>query len=160
MIPVLEDGDFKLWESNAIMQYLASTASPNTLFPKDAKKQANINRWQNWEIAHFNKAAGTIAFETVLKPMLGLGEPDPSVIKAGTEQFHRFAPILDAQVADKKFVTGDHVTLADFSLASMQALMKPGKIPIESYKNINAWFQRLNDIPAWSSTPMINFEAA
>lgn len=160
MVPAFEDGDLKLWESNAIIQYLASTAPPNELFPKDLVKQADINRWQCWELTHFNKAAGTIAFENIFKRMMGMGDPDQKVIEAGIEQFHRFAPILDSQLEDQKFVTGDTVTLADFSLAAMQAMMKPGKIPVEGYKNILEWFQRLDEIPAWSNTPMINIEAA
>jgi glutathione S-transferase len=48
--PTLVDGDFVLWESNAIMQYLAS-GEPNALWPDDAKRGADIARWQSWELA-------------------------------------------------------------------------------------------------------------
>ena len=49
--PVLIDGDFTVWESNAIMQYLAGR-SPNSLWPNDSRVRADIMRWQSWQLAH------------------------------------------------------------------------------------------------------------
>src|SRR5208337_2613528 len=54
--PVLVDGDFKLWESVAILQYIASK-TPNALWPNDARARADITRWQSWQLAHFGKEA-------------------------------------------------------------------------------------------------------
>src|SRR5271169_1030692 len=54
--PTLVDGDFKLWESNAIMQYLAGKTA-NSLWPNDTQKRADIARWQSWQIAHWGKEA-------------------------------------------------------------------------------------------------------
>ena len=68
MVPTLVDGALTLWESNAIMQYLADKAggrSGETLFPRDPARRADVVRWQCWELAHFNKAFGVIAFEAV-----------------------------------------------------------------------------------------------
>src|SRR5213080_465123 len=50
--PTLVDGDFKLWESTAIMQYIASQ-KPNSLWPNDARARTDIARWQSWQLAHF-----------------------------------------------------------------------------------------------------------
>ena len=52
--PALVDGDLKLWESEAIMQYLASQR-PNSLWPNDARARADIMRWQSWQLAHWGK---------------------------------------------------------------------------------------------------------
>src|SRR5260370_19137630 len=68
MVPTLIDGSFKLWESNAIMQYLADEAGSQALFPRDRQKRADITRWQFWESAHFNNSFTPLAFETVVKP--------------------------------------------------------------------------------------------
>src|SRR5262249_46983544 len=52
--PALVDGDFKLWESVAIMQYLAAQR-PNSLWPDDARARADIMRWQSWQLVHWGK---------------------------------------------------------------------------------------------------------
>ena len=52
--PTLVDGDFKLWESTAIMQYLASQKA-NSLWPNDPRVRADIMRWQSWNLAHWSK---------------------------------------------------------------------------------------------------------
>ena len=67
--PVLVDGDFTLWESNAIMQYLGSKKK-NTLWPADARARADIARWQFWQVAHWHQGCGTFLWENMVKKML------------------------------------------------------------------------------------------
>ena len=54
-VPTLVDGTFVLWESNAIMQYLADKVGSDSLFPRDPRTRADIVRWQCWELVHFNQ---------------------------------------------------------------------------------------------------------
>ncbi len=152
LVPAFEDGDLKLWESNAIMQYLADLKPGNDLFPQDPKARIDVIRWQLWDLAHFNKAAATITFERFFKPNFGMGETNESVVEAAIEDFHRFAPVLNNQLEKNRFVTGDNVTLADFSLASQSAFFEFSKVPMEDYSHISAWLQRLNEITAWAET--------
>jgi glutathione S-transferase len=64
--PTLVDGDFVLWESNAIMQYLAS-GKPNALWPDDARARADIARWQSWQLAHWSaEACRPLVFERIV----------------------------------------------------------------------------------------------
>jgi len=73
--PTLVDGDFVLWESDAIMQYLASK-KPNTLWPDDARTRADIMRWQNWQSAHWGSdACVPLIGQNVVKAILGMGAP-------------------------------------------------------------------------------------
>src|SRR5215472_15271036 len=51
--PALVDGDFKLWETLAIMQYIAGK-KPSALWPNDARTRADITRWQSWNLVHWN----------------------------------------------------------------------------------------------------------
>ena len=59
-IPVLVAGDFVLWESVAIMQYLANQVSSNTLWPVEPKAQADVSRWLCWSLAHWGPPAGSL----------------------------------------------------------------------------------------------------
>jgi len=153
-VPVLVDGDFILWESNAIMQYLADKSSKTDFFPQDFTKRADIVRWQFWESQHFNKAVGGICWETVAKPLMKLGDPDSSIIQSALTDFHKYAKILDQQLAGKKFIFGETLTLADFSVGchSALALFPASQVPLTEYPNIGDWYKRLENTPAWAKT--------
>lgn len=150
-VPMLVDGDFVLWESRAIMQYLAST-KPSAFWPNDAKGQANIARWQFWEAAHLSRGTGAFAFENLFKRIFMKQDPDPVALKAGEKEFHTFAPVLNAQLETHKFVTGAEVTLADFSVGACFSYAEASALPWGDYKHIRAWWDRMNEIPAWKNT--------
>lgn len=155
MVPVLEDGDLKLWESNAIAQYLASLAPASTLYPDDPAIRADIHRWQNWEECHFNRACGGYLFENVLKGLFNMGEPDPAVLKEAEQNFQRFAQILEEQLEGRDFILGNDVTLADFSVGAMMIYADAANIPIASFKNISNWKNNMEGIAAWAEVPAL-----
>ncbi len=64
-MPTLRDGDFVLWESNAINQYLALRRPESGLFPADERARLDVTRWQCWELAHWDPACAVFAFEYV-----------------------------------------------------------------------------------------------
>ncbi|MDB5916658.1 MAG: glutathione S-transferase [Massilia sp.] len=74
-LPVLVDGDFILWASCAIMQYLCDITPGQTLYPRDARQRADINRWLFWTSQHFAPAVRVLAWENVFKGMSGNGGP-------------------------------------------------------------------------------------
>src|SRR5215472_12817358 len=84
-MPVLEDNGFVLWESNAILQYLAGKRPGSGLLPSDSRQRAEVNRWQFWEIANWDPACSTLVFERVVKPLLGLGQSDTAKLKEAEE---------------------------------------------------------------------------
>jgi len=149
--PVLQDGDFVVWESTAIMQYLASQVT-TTLFPQDPKSRAEIMRWQSWQLAHWHSACQPLQFENVVKQILQLGDPDPQVVQRATDMFHKEAIVLDAHLSDRKFLVNDTLTLADFSVASDLTYAVPGRFPLEDYAHIRAWYERIEQLPAWQKT--------
>ncbi len=150
-IPVLQDGDFVLWESNAIMQYLASQV-PTSLWPEDAKLRADISRWQCWQLAHWSQGCQPINFERVVKPALQLGEPDAQVIDQALLTFHREAELLNHHLSQHDYLVNEQLTLADFSVASELTYAVVAELPLERYPAIQAWLVRLNALPAWQQT--------
>ncbi|MEL6606332.1 MAG: glutathione S-transferase family protein [Cyanobacteria bacterium J06614_10] len=150
-IPVLRDGDFVLWESNAIAQYLASK-DPTSLWPDDPQSRASVTGWQCWEMAHFSKGTQPLQFERFVKQVLNLGDPDPQVVQHALEIFHREASILNAHLAQHAYLVNDTLTIADFSVASDLTYAIPCQFPLENYPHIRDWYARIDSLPAWQKT--------
>lgn len=150
--PVLVDGDFKLWESNAILQYLASK-NPTPLYPNDAKGRADVSRWQFWDLAHWGaQACQPLTFENLVKKFVNLGAPDQAVVAKATEAFTKEAKMLDAHLARHKYLVNDTMTIADFTVAAPLFHAQGAGIPVAHYANIGAWFGRVSALPCWSET--------
>jgi glutathione S-transferase len=149
--PVLVDGDFTLWESNAIMQYLAGK-KPNTLWPEGAHARADIARWQFWQVAHWHEGCSGLLFEKFVKKLLGLGEPDMAVVTKAEAAFHRDAAIVDAHLAKHQFLATGALTLADFAVAAYLHYAVAAKLPWERYDSLRAWYARIEALPAWRET--------
>jgi glutathione S-transferase len=153
LMPTLKDGDYVLWESNAIGQYLASKRPESGLMPKDERGRIDVTRWQFWDVAHWDQGCVPFLLEYVAKPfIMKAGEPDLAAVAKGAELFHRAAKVLDGQLRSRKFVTGDTLTLADFSLGAPLNYAEMAHLPLEPYSEIRRWHASLSAIPAWQKT--------
>ncbi|MCW5692893.1 MAG: glutathione S-transferase family protein [Pseudolabrys sp.] len=150
--PTLVDGDFVLWETTAIMQYLAGQ-KPNTLWPDDARVRADIVRWQSWTLAHWEKdSCVPLVFERLVKPILGAGPPDEAVIARALENFARDARILETHLASQPYLVGQALTLADFSVAGPLVYAQQAGMPLADYPKLSEWFARVSALPCWKQT--------
>jgi glutathione S-transferase len=148
MMPVLEDDGFVLWESNAIMQYIAGKAADGRgLWPSEPRAQADVSRWQCWELAHWGPACGTLVFERFVKKFFGQGDPDPGEVARGEEGFRRYAEVLNGHLARREWLVGSAVTLADISVGSW--LVYAQNYPVAPYGAVLRWYERLAALPAW-----------
>jgi glutathione S-transferase len=150
-MPVLEDDGFVLWESNAIIQYLAGKKPGSGLWPTDPKRQADVSRWQCWELAHWGPACGMMVFERFVKQVFGQGDPDPARIAQGEEQFRTHAAVLDDHLRGRDWLVPGGITLADVSVGSWMTCAALGQYPLEPYTYIARWYGRLEALPAWQA---------
>jgi glutathione S-transferase len=146
-VPTLEDGATRLWESDAIMCYLADKAGSD-LWPKDAR-QIDVIRWLSWNAAHFSRHAGNLFFQHVVKPHLQGGRPDPAVVEESTGFFLRFAAVLDEHLKGRRHIVGDGLTVADFAVGAFLPHATEAKIPVDRFPEINRWYAGLEALPAW-----------
>ena len=150
--PTLVDGDFKLWESTAIMQYIASRR-PNALWPDEARARADIVRWQSWQLAHWSKeGCEPLLFQRLVKKILNLGPPDEAAVAKGLEAFHKEAKVLDAHLTKQPYLVGKNLSLADFSVAAPLFYADRADLPVAPYAHIKDWFARVSALPAWRET--------
>src|SRR5215470_17180759 len=143
-MPTLTDGEFVLWESNAILFYMAAKRPESGLWPSDLRGQADVLRWLAWESAHWDaESCGMIAFEKASKMVLGLGAPDPAFIARGEQNFHRFAAVLNDSLNGKAWVAGDRLTIADFSIGGLIPSAERMSLPIARFPELCRWYERL-----------------
>jgi glutathione S-transferase len=151
-VPTLVDGDFALTESRAIMQYLASTKPESGLLPRDEKQRIDVTRWQFWDASHFSPALGTIAFEKLMKGMMGLGAPDMAKVEENIKNFRRWAAVLETRLTGRDYVVGTALTIADLTLASSLMYARQAEVPVAEFKNLDAWFKRIAELDGWKRT--------
>jgi glutathione S-transferase len=148
-MPVLVDGDYVLWESNAIIEYLASLKPEAGLIPSDLKARLQVAKWLYWEAAHWDPACLPFVVERVAKPLIGLGEPDEAEIARAGAAFERVAGVLDNVLENQRHVAGERLTLADFALAAPLCHAERAGIPLAGYGSIGRWFADIRTLPAW-----------
>ncbi|PTL81534.1 glutathione S-transferase family protein [Vitiosangium sp. GDMCC 1.1324] len=153
-IPVLEDGDFVLWESHAIMKYLAEKTPGQTLYPADLRARADVDRWLFWCASHFGPAISILNWEHFVKKMVGAGDPNPAEVARGEREVERFALVLDSHLAGREWISGPRLTLADLSIAAPLMATTTAKISLARYPNIQAWFGRVQALEAWKKTSL------
>jgi glutathione S-transferase len=151
-VPTLEDGDFVLWESGAIMQYLAAQKPGNSLWPADNRVRADITRWQLWRMGEWGRGAGTLIWENLIKKFFANEDPDPNKIKEGLELFNVGAAVLNSHLQKRDYLVGNNPTLADFSVAVPLVYAVPGRLPIDSYPVIRQWYSRIEKIESWKKS--------
>ena len=149
-MPVLEDDGFVLWESNAILFYLASREPQRGLWPSDPRGQADVLRWLAWESAHWDaESLGMVGYEKVSRGVLHRGPADPAFIVRGEENFARFAAVLNASLKGRKWLVGESPTIADFSVGAWIPVAQPLQLPLEKYSEIGRWYEGLAALPGW-----------
>ncbi len=147
-LPALVDGDFVLWESNAILVYAAETSGNRAVYPADPKVRADITRWLLWESSKWFAGCYVFLVENVVKPMLD-DQPDPAVLEKHTPVFHGLAAILEARLRDREWISDDHATIADIAVAAPMHLHGVQQLPLKNYPGIRSWMGRVEALPCW-----------
>jgi glutathione S-transferase len=149
-IPTLEEDGFVLWESPAILKYLAAKRPDRALGGADAKTAALIDQWICWWVGGPESAMDAIAWEIIIKPKV-LNQPgnDPGILADARARLNRFLPVLDRQLEGRDYILGS-LTVVDF-LIGPRLDTGPAALnfDIGSYANINAWLGRLRAKPYW-----------
>jgi glutathione S-transferase len=147
-VPVLEEEDGQaLWEANAIICRLSDLAKGD-LWPHD-DRQIEVMRWLSWDAQHFTRHAGMLYFENMIKPSVGMGAPDPSVVEQQTANFRTFARVLDTHLERRDFVAANSLSVADFALGAALPYAEKAKLPLGEFPNIQRWYTHLDELPAW-----------
>ncbi len=152
-VPVLEDGDFRLTESSAILKYLADkTGSP--AYPKDLQERARVNEMMDWFNANLYKDFGYGLIYSQLFPHHKRPSDD---IQAGTvvwgkQKTQGWFKILDAHLLgpQKSYLCGEKITLADYFGVEIVAAGELIRCSYSAYPNVERWLRRMKGLKTWS----------
>ena len=151
-VPVLEHDGFILWESYAIMQYLADITPDQTLYPVDPQARADVNRWLFWCGQDFMPGVGILNWENKIKPMIGIGAADPTEVSRGEGLLTAAARILDDHLANTEWICESGFSLADFAIGAPLADQDQGHFPVKGMVNLQRWLNQVQSLDAWKST--------
>ncbi len=140
LVPTISDGGFVLWESNAIVRYLAARHGMGTLCPEDLAERADADRWMDWQLGTLWAGFRPAFVGLVRTPQ---EERDRASISAAIEKTAGNLAILDAHLAGLEYVTGPSLTMADIPLGVTAYRWFNLEIQRPPLPNLEAWYERL-----------------
>jgi glutathione S-transferase len=150
-IPVLEDDDLVIFESRAIMRYLAGKKE-NTLFGSERTPKVVVDNWMEAESNNFNAHISTIVYELMFKKWHD-EQADQVVVDKALNQLKTVLPVYEKVLSKRDFVAGDEFTLADVThMPYLNYCLKYCvQDLLEEYPRVKEWWLRVSDRPAWKS---------
>jgi glutathione S-transferase len=154
-VPVIADGEVVVWESHAILRYLAAVHGADRLWPADPAARAPVDGWMDWA-------------QTALQPAFLSGvfwgwyrtpqaQRDAAAVARALEQSVRCLTLVDAQLADRPFVVGETLSLADIAIGAHLYRYFELEIDRPDLPRLEAWYDRLSDRPAYREHVMVPF---
>lgn len=151
-VPVLEDGDFVLTESSAILKYLADKTG-SAAYPKDVQARARVNERMDWLNTGFYRDFGYGVVYPQIFP--NYKREDPAVQAAhlawGSEKSRRWLGILDQHIIGlNEYLCGDQLTLADYLGIGMITLGDVTRFDYSEWKNVSRWIATIKARAHWN----------
>jgi glutathione S-transferase len=144
-VPVLEDGAVVLADSNAILVYLATKYGGDTWLPRDPVGAARVQRW-------LSVAAGPLAFGPAAARLVALFKAPFNQAEVSARAHALFA-VMESELGNAPFITGERATIADVALYSYTAHAPEGGVSLDAYPTIRAWLARIEAQPGF--VPMV-----
>ncbi len=153
-IPTLRDDGFVLWESNAIVRYLARQYGMGVLCPVDPRQAALAEQWMEWSNDGLMATFFPVFWGLVRTPAC---ERNLADIQQRVEQTAKLLKVLDQHLSEYAFVAGDQLSFGDIPLGVV--LHKYFALPIErpDLPNLQRWYQTLCARAAYQQHAMADF---
>ena len=140
-IPVIDDEGFVLFESDAIIKYLASKQN-SPIYPTELKKRALVDQWMDFVTIHVGGAMSKVLYNRVFAPVIK-DEVDERSLQDGLNFLDRFLPVIESQLKKNKNLAGNEFSLADISLLANLDASEAAGIDLGKYSTITRWRNEL-----------------
>jgi len=156
LVPMLEDGDFRLTEGSAILKYLADKIDSPT-YPKDLKKRAKVNEMMDWFNTNFYREFGYNLCYPQLFPHLKRRseEAQAATLEIGKQNSERWLKVLNDHWIGQNndYLCSNEVTIADYLGAGIITLGELVGEDFSKYPNVKRWLDNVKKLPSW---PKVN----
>lgn len=139
-VPTIEDDGFVLWNSNAIVRYLAGKHAFGTLYPSDLRDRAVAEQWMDWQGSELNSGFRDVFWQLIRTPE---AERDADVINQSIDTSAQNFAMLDRRLEGRDYVLGDTFTMADIPVGATVFRWFELDIPRPDMPNLRAWYDRL-----------------
>ncbi|HEX5660426.1 MAG TPA: glutathione S-transferase [Polyangiales bacterium] len=147
-VPVIEDGNVVLADSNAIMVYLATRYDESRRwYPREAVPAAEVQRWLSVATGELRYGPGNLRLLALLKAPIDKGIAE--------RQSAQLMPVLESALAQRAWLVGEHATIADVAIYTYSALAPEGGVSLEPYPSLRAWHRRFEALPGFVPMPRV-----
>lgn len=158
-VPSIVDGDVVVWESNAIIRYLAAKYGPSALWPDKLGQRAQADQWMDWTQSTLSADYYDLFWQVVRTPA---SKRNADRITEAADRAGRHYDLLDAWMAHRSFMLGDTFSLADISIGvtlhRYLSVLKEAALPPRRQYALRDWYARLADCPAYRTNVMASYE--
>lgn len=152
LIPTIDDDGVVLWESNAIVRYLAAKYGAGTLCPDSAAERATADQWMDWQATTLGVPMGPVFMGLIRTPP---EQRDQNAIDAAAVDCGRLFGLLDRHLDGRDYMLGDALTMADIPVGAMTYRWYGLDVPHADLPKLRAWYDRLVARPAFQNHVMI-----
>ncbi len=154
-VPLLVDDDLKVWESTAIIRYLAAEYCAETFWPASARARASVDKWMDWAQTRLYPASNRLFWLSVRTPV---ADQDARKIAATAEDLNTHMLKLEQQLEGQDYLTGGGLSLADIVAGATLHRYFENPVGKPDLPNVGAWFSRLKERPAYQEAVMHPYE--
>jgi glutathione S-transferase len=156
LVPLLEDGDFSLWESNVIVRYLCAKYAMGSYYPSDLCERFDAERWMDWQQTTFNPA-GRDAFLQLLR--IAPEQRNAELVRRSVAATEPLLAVLDAHLTQREYVGGPHFGMADIPLGcemhrwwgigeAQFAACGVNRRALSDFPQVQRWYTQILERPA------------
>ena len=146
LVPTIDDEGFILWESNAIVRYLAAKHAAGSLWPTDLRVRADADRWMDWCTSTLWPAFRPVFWNLIRTPP---EQRNMKEVEDGAKKTGEILARLDAHLAGRKFVAGEQLTIGDIAFGPVVYLVNNVAFDRPRLANYDAWYARMSERPAF-----------
>lgn len=145
LVPLIEDDQVELWESNVIVRYLCARHAPDTLYPLALPPRFDAERWMDWQQTTLNPAGRTAFIQWIRTPA---ERRDAQAIAQSVTATEALMAVLDDHLARQPFMTGERLTMADLPIACEVHRWMGLPQPRIARTHLDRWYQAIAARPS------------